>query len=210
MLVSTEGIVLCQFPYSDTSLIVKIFTRDYGLLSFMIKGVKSRKNSKANLYKPVNLLTISFYHRENQALKQIKEAQLIFAPDALNFGVYKSAISMFMVELIQHTIPDDSSQPDIEKYNFIDYSLQYLRTNKLNAHFYLAFMFQYSVHLGIEIPFSENKNIEQLHDYNHLGNLSLNRVERQKLFHSFEQHFLENLTSYKPLKSIDILNEILQ
>lgn len=210
MLVSTEGIVLRQFPYSDTSLIVKIFTRDYGLLSFIIKGAKSKKNSKANLYKPVNLLAISFYHRENQGLKQIKEAQLIFAPDAQNFGVYKSAISMFMVELIYHTIPEDSSQPDAEKYNFIDYSLDYLKSNKLNPHFYLAFMYQYSVHLGIEIPLLKNYAVEELDDYANLENLSLTRQERQKMFHNFEQHYLENLTNYKPLKSIDILNEILQ
>lgn len=210
MLVSTEGIVLRQFPYSDTSLIVKIFTRDYGLLSFIIKGAKSKKNSKANLYKPVNLLSLSFYYRENQGLKQIKEAQLIFAPDAQNFGVYKSAISMFMVELIHHTIPDDSSQPDLEKYNFIDYSLQFLIANKLNPHFYLAFMYQYSVHLGIEIPLMKSETINQLDDYANLDKLSLSRPERQKLFHNFEQHYLENLTNYKTLKSIDILNEILQ
>jgi DNA repair protein RecO (recombination protein O) len=209
MLVSTEGIVLRQFPFSDTSLIVKIFTRDYGLLSFIIKGVKSKKNNKANLYKPVTLLAISFYNKENQGLKQIKEAQLLFAPDAQNFGVFKSAISMFMVELINHTIPDDSRQPDIEKYNFIEYSINYLRTHKLNSHFYLSIMYQYSIQLGIEIPLVEN-NLEHLVDYANLAYLNLNRQERQNLFHSFEQHYLENLTNYKPLKSIEILNEILK
>jgi DNA repair protein RecO (recombination protein O) len=210
MLVSTEGIVLRQFSFSDTSLIVKIFTRDYGLLSFIIKGVKSKKNNKANLYKPVNLLALSFYLRENQSLKHVKEAQLLFAPDAQNFGIFKSAITMFMVELINHTIPDDSSQPDHEKYSFIDYSIQYLRTNKLNPNFYLSFMYQYSIYLGIEISANVTNKLDILSEYENLNQLSMTKEDRHKLFLKFEFHYLENLTNYKSLKSIDILNEILQ
>lgn len=210
MLVSTEGIVLRQFPFSDTSIIVKIFTRDYGLVGFIVKGAKSKKNAKAQLFKPVNLLAISFYQKENQGLKQIREAQLLFAPEAQNFGVYKSAVTMFMVELINHTVPEDSGQPDIEKYDFIASSIQYLRDHPLNAHFYLSFMYRYSGYLGIEIPLESNSDLENLTDYSHLVNLSWTKKERQALFHSFERHFLENLTHYKSLKSIDILNEILQ
>jgi DNA repair protein RecO (recombination protein O) len=47
MLVSTEGIVLRQFPFSDTSIIVKIFTRDYGLVGFIVKGAKSKKKRQS-------------------------------------------------------------------------------------------------------------------------------------------------------------------
>jgi DNA repair protein RecO len=212
MLVSTEGIVLRQFPFSDTSIIVKIFTRDYGLVGFIVKGAKSKKNAKAQLFKPVNLLAISFYQRDNQGLKQIREAQLLFAPEAQNFGIYKSAITMFMVELINHTVPEDSGQPDIEKYNFIASSIQYLRDHPLNAHFYLSFMYRYSGFLGIEIPLEleSDSGLENLADYAHLDHLSWTKKERQALFHRFERHYLENLTQYKSLKSIDILNEILQ
>jgi DNA repair protein RecO (recombination protein O) len=209
MLVSTEGLVLRQIPFSDTSLIVKILTRDFGLESFLIKGAKSKKNPKAPLYKPINLLALSFYQRENKLLKQIKEAQLLFAPDAQNFGIYKSAISMFIVELLNHTIPENSSS-ESEKYDFIAYSIAYLRDHPLNPHFYLSFVYQYSVYLGIEIPLiSFNAPLELLTDYSSLGQLNLSKKERNALFHQFEEHYLENLTNYKPLKSIDILNEIL-
>jgi DNA repair protein RecO (recombination protein O) len=209
MLVSTEGLVLRQIPFSDTSLIVKILTRDYGLESFLIKGAKSKKNPKAPLYKPINFLAISFYQRENKALKQIKEAQLLFAPDAQNFGIYKSAISMFVVELLNHTIPENSAS-DSEKYDFITYSIAYLRDHPLNPHFYLSFIYQYSIYLGIEIPLTSfNTPLEHLTDYATLDHLSLTKKERNVLFHQFEEHYLENLTNYKALKSIDILNEIL-
>lgn len=210
MLVSTEGIVLRQYPFSDTSLIVKVFTRDYGMVSFIVKGAKSKKNAKANLYKPINLLSLSFYNKANQGLKQIKETQLLFAPDAQNFGVYKSAITMFMIELINHTIPEDSSQPDLDKFCFIINSIHYLRDNPLNSHFYLSFMYQYSYFLGIEIPCNDQKLLVNLSDYSNLKNLSLTKEERNRLFQNFERHYFENLTNYKSLKSIDILDEILK
>ena len=209
MLVSTEGLVLRQIPFSDTSLIVKILTRDFGLESFLIKGAKSKRNPKAPLYKPINLLALSFYQRENKSLKQIKEAQLLFAPDAQNFGIYKSAISMFIVELLNHTIPENSAS-DSEKYDFITYSIAYLRDHPLNSHFYLSFIYQYSIYLGIEIPLTSfNAPLEHLTDYATLDHLSLTKKERNVLFHQFQEHYLENLTNYKAMKSIDILNEIL-
>ncbi len=209
MLVSTEGLVLRQIPFSDSSLIVKILTRDFGLESFLIKGAKSKKNTRAPLYRPINLLSLSFYHRENKSLKQIKEAQLLFAPDAQNFGIYKSAISMFIVELLNHTIPENSSS-ESEKYDFIAYSIAYLRDYPLNPHFYLSFVYQYSVYLGIEIPLTSfNTHLELLTDYSSLGQLNLSKKERNVLFHQFEEHYLENLPNYKPLKSIDILSDIL-
>ena len=34
----TQGIVLQALRYGDTSLIVKVFTRDSGLKSYMVKG----------------------------------------------------------------------------------------------------------------------------------------------------------------------------
>lgn len=210
MLVRTEGIVIQQFPFSDTSLIVKIFTREFGLLGFIIKGIKTKKNNKANLFKPINLLSVSFYLRENQALKHINDVQLLFAPDAQNFGIFKSAISMFIVELINNTIPTDSSHPDKEKYDFINYSMQFLKDRPLNKHFYLSFMYQYSGFLGIEIPLSDLKVNSAIDNYLSLDQLALDKSERKNIFRLFEQHYFENLTNYKPLKSIDILNEILQ
>ena len=66
MLQKTEGIVIHTIQYSDTSLITKIFTADYGLISFMIKGTRGKKSSnKAVLFQPLNLLALDIYFQEN-------------------------------------------------------------------------------------------------------------------------------------------------
>jgi DNA repair protein RecO (recombination protein O) len=210
MLVKTDGIILRQIPFSETSIIVKVFTRDYGLISFLVKGAKSKKNPKANILKPINQISFSFYQKDNKGLRQFKECQLIFAPDAQQFGIYKSAISMMMVELLNTTITEDAME-DIEKYEFIEYSFDYLRKEKLNSNFYLSFLYQYSVQLGIEYPSSKFNSQElafALAEYPHLGQISLNKSERKDLFKKLDQHFFENLTNYKSLKSIAILEEL--
>lgn len=210
MLVKTDGIILRQIPFSDTSIIVKVFTRDFGLISFLVKGAKSKKNPKANILKPINQISFSFYQKDNKGLRQFKESQLIFAPDAQQFGIYKSAVAMMMIELLNTTITEDAMK-DIEKYEFLEYSFNFLREHRLHSNFYLSFIYQYSIHLGIEIPFHIFSNSEQvfsLSEYQSIDKISISIIERKELFKKLDQHFFENLTNYKSLKSIAILEEL--
>ncbi len=41
----SRAIVLHQIKYSETSLILKIYTEKEGLLSFIVKGVRGKKES---------------------------------------------------------------------------------------------------------------------------------------------------------------------
>ena len=46
MLEKTEGIVLNYLKYRDTSIIVRIYTRKYGLQSYIVNGIRSQKSKK--------------------------------------------------------------------------------------------------------------------------------------------------------------------
>lgn len=211
MLVKTDGIILRQIPFSDTSIIVKIFTRDYGLVNFLVKGAKSKNNPKANILKPINHISVSYYQKDSKGLRQLKECQLIFAPDAQIFGIYKSSIAMMMIELLNNTITE-SEVEDIEKYNFIEHSFHYLIQNELNSNFYLSFLYQYSIYLGIEIPrsiFPSEFILDSLIDFQNITQVKIPKTDRKELFKKIEFHYFENLTNYKSLKSIDIIEEIL-
>ena len=42
--VTTKAIVISAIKYSDTSLIVKLYTKEIGLVSYLLKGIlKSKK-----------------------------------------------------------------------------------------------------------------------------------------------------------------------
>jgi DNA repair protein RecO (recombination protein O) len=61
MFVTTKGILLHKTKYSDTSIIVKIFTEHFGTQSFIIKNAFSKK-SKINysFFTSLALLEITF------------------------------------------------------------------------------------------------------------------------------------------------------
>lgn len=40
-IINTEGIVLGEVNYSESSKILKVFTKDYGLISIMSKGCRN-------------------------------------------------------------------------------------------------------------------------------------------------------------------------
>jgi len=46
MLVSTEAISLNYIKYSETSIIVKCFTKSNGLKSYLLKGIRTSKKKK--------------------------------------------------------------------------------------------------------------------------------------------------------------------
>ena len=56
-LAKTNGIVLHQIKYGDSSIIVRIYTEEFGMQSYLIRGVKSKKSKiKSNLFQVGNIL----------------------------------------------------------------------------------------------------------------------------------------------------------
>lgn len=207
MLVSSEGFIIKHTPYSDTSIILKVITRDFGLLSFLVKGAKSKsKSQNGNILRSMNLVELHFYHRENKSLKNIKSAQLIFAPDAQQFGIYKSAILMFMTELIGQTITEESNI-DEEKFGFIKNEILALRDQSLDACFYLRFMTRFTELLGIGLP----ENLRYHQEIKLLANnqsIALCRIDRQAIFQIVESHYAEQIHNFKSIQSLQILESI--
>ena len=42
-----EGLILSSINYSETSLILKVFTRNHGIQKGFVKGAKSKKSEKS-------------------------------------------------------------------------------------------------------------------------------------------------------------------
>ena len=210
MIVSTEGIVLKQIPFSESSIICKIYTRDFGLLSFLVRGAKSsKKASKGSSLRPMNKVYLSFYNKESKGLKSITEHTLLFSPDAKIYGVHRSAVAMLMTEVLNQTITEESI-PDEIKYDFIVSSFDYLKEHPLTNYFYLSFLFQYVDYLGFAIPENISNQYYHLLSSYQISDEIISKSERKALFNTIQFHYQENITNFKSLKSISILEEILQ
>ena len=77
MLQPTRGIVLKSVKYGDTSLIVTVFTRTFGVQSYIVQGIRSAKakQQRAGLMQPATLLDMLVYNKPQQNLQRIRYFQ---------------------------------------------------------------------------------------------------------------------------------------
>lgn len=106
MLETLQGIMLRHIKYGETSVIADIFTPTHGIKSFMVQGVR-KLGSKipASIFQPLILLEIvSRVHPKN--LSYINEVHVVNPLSGIFFDVRKSALALFMVEVVHKTMTD--------------------------------------------------------------------------------------------------------
>ncbi len=97
----TEGLVIRQADFSETSRVVTFFTRDFGKISVLAKGAKRLKGS---FEAAIDLLTqcqIVFLHKSTSSLDILTEARLVkrFRFQSHDMNVHYSG--MYVAELLQ-------------------------------------------------------------------------------------------------------------
>lgn len=144
-----QGIVLQSIRYGDTSLIVKVFTRNLGLRSYMVKGAFNRNSkSRAALFQNLHLINYVEASRPNKgSLGYLKDVQLSTVYQSIPFVMNKSAILMYVSELLSKTIIEQEQNEVM--FDFIVRSLLWLDLVEQNyANFPLFFTLELTRHLG--------------------------------------------------------------
>ena len=145
----TEGIVLQSLRYGDTSLIVKVFTRSLGLRSYMVKGAFNRNSkSRAALFQNLHLINYVEAGTPNRSsLGYMKDVQLATVYQSIPFVMNKSAILMYVSELLSKTITEQEQNEPL--YDFIERSMLWLDlVHQDYANFPLFFTLELTRHLG--------------------------------------------------------------
>jgi DNA repair protein RecO (recombination protein O) len=150
MLHKAKGVVLHSVKYSETSVIVKIYTDILGLKSFIIRGIRSKKSKiKPGLFQPLSLLDLVFYYRENASLHTIKELHISCPYMYLPFDIKKSSVALFINEILHKTIREEEANPDLFEYLWNTCTtLDHYEGNV--ACFHLSFLVHYMHFLGIQ------------------------------------------------------------
>lgn len=149
MLQKTEGIVLGCTPYSENSVIARVFTRLHGMQSFLINGVRSGKGQvrPAHLL-PLSLVELVVYYKQNGGLQRIKELKCVPLLMQLRSHPVKSAIAVFMNELLGQVLRQEESEEEL--FRFLQASVKWLELEEeqlaLFPHFFMVHLSKY---LGI-------------------------------------------------------------
>ena len=144
-----QGIVLQSIRYGDTSLIVKVFTRSLGLRSYMVKGAFNHNaKSRAALFQNLHLINYVETGKPNKSsLGYMKDVQLSTVYQSIPFEMHKSAILMYVSELLSKTLTEQEQNEPL--YDFIERSLLWLDlVHQDYANFPLFFTLELTRHLG--------------------------------------------------------------
>jgi len=95
-----SSFILHRRPYRDTSLIIDLFTLEYGRISLVARGARSKKTTLSGLYQSFIPLLVSWFGRgELQTLQKIEPAGTAFnlTGKSLYSGFYINELIMRLV-----------------------------------------------------------------------------------------------------------------
>lgn len=153
MIHATKGIVLRTIPYGDSSIISSVYTELFGLQQYLVKGIRTnaRKSvGKSACFQPGAIIELSVYHNELKQLQYVREVHWGYIYTSILSEVVKNTVSLFMVELLQHSLQQPESNPPL--FYLVENSLQELdkAADSATANFPLFFAVQLAAFLGFQ------------------------------------------------------------
>lgn len=148
MIIKSKGIVLRSVKYSETSLILDVFTKELGLKTYIISGVRKQKAKvSSGMLQPMNILDLVAYNKESANINRIKEVKMNVIFQTIPFDIRKSSIALFIVELISKSLKE--KEPNKGYFDFVENSLIFLdKTKQKVSNFHLVFLVKMSNYLG--------------------------------------------------------------
>lgn len=148
MIVKTRGIVLSTLRYSDSSVIVRIYTEIAGLRSFMVRTGKGKSAlMKMSMLQPLGLVELSFDRDEKKSLHSPRSLERDGILKGIPFDTVKTCIALFMAEVVGRSIAEEETNTRV--FAFLHRSVMMLdeETDPVK-NFHLKFMIEFSGHLG--------------------------------------------------------------
>ena len=219
MLVSTEAISLNYIKYSETSIIVKCFTKSNGIKSYLLKGIRTSKKKKINIgfFQPLTQLELDANHRNNGNLESIRSVKIINPYKTIHLDIVKNCIVMFLSEVLSKSIKEE--EKNFALFNFLKHSMVWLDQSERFSNFHIHFLIKLLTFLGIS-PDLSNQNFDSFNmidgifcqydgsEYSVEGEL----VSHFKIFlgTDFDNQVKEVNTSVKRKKLIEFLIKYMQ
>lgn len=146
----TQGIVLKQLKYSESAIIVKIYTLHLGIQSYIIKGVRKKTKNKKNhaaLFHPLSHIDITSFTYKKSNLNVLKEGKSLYLFKTLHSNPIKITLSFFLSDILTNVLKEENPNPEL--FHFISQSLYILdEETEHYANFHLWFLLHLTKYLG--------------------------------------------------------------
>lgn len=113
MLLKTEAIVLKSFDYRETSRIATFFTKNYGKVSGILKGIRKDYKKFGSSVDRFSVNDIVYYQNRNSDLHLVSQCDLrqFFFP--VRQDIKKSLAASYILELVNGIMPSEEKNKDV-------------------------------------------------------------------------------------------------
>ncbi|MGB5419293.1 DNA repair protein RecO [Algibacter sp.] len=237
MLITTNAIVLSKLKYRDNDLIVKCYTQELGIVSFLLRGVlkSKRGNSKIAYFQLLSQLQMVLTFKNGRSLQSVKETKLNHIYTSLHSNVLKSSIVMFLSEVLSQTLQEEEQNETL--YSYLENTLLWLDSQSEYANFHLLFLLKLTKYLGF---YPDTSNIDASYfnlyegkfemkasnkyaisgenltllkqllgiTFDALPSIKINARQRQSFLSMILLYFELHLGNFKTPKSLQVFNQV--
>ena len=111
MIQKAEAVVLKTLNHGDTSKIITLYSREFGRLKLIAKGVRSPKSKAMGLFQPTRHIQVIYYTKATSDLQLFKSGELIDGFFGLEEDFDRLTLAQVMVELLNRSVEDEESHP---------------------------------------------------------------------------------------------------
>ena len=108
MLREVEGFILTETPYGETSKIINVFTKDYGIIGIMCKGAKSLKSKNRVSTMRLNYAKFNIYYKKDK-LSQLVSADILNPLKKIKSDIVLISYLNYLAELTNQVIKQSNN-----------------------------------------------------------------------------------------------------
>ena len=233
MIISSSAIVLSKLKYRDNDLIIKLFVRELGLTSFIVRG--GSKKNKTNYFQQLSLLEIEFDFNGKRNLHYFKDFESKYNLKTIHTDFKKMAVIIFLSEVLSKILIHQ--QKDYQLYDYIEDAIKHYDKDIFSSTFHIIFLINLSKFLGF-YPDMKNDNYQYFDlqngsytnkkysdyiifdddlkcfnkilgiNFDEISSLTFNSVQRKNLLDNIILYYKIHIENFVSVKSLEVLRKL--
>lgn len=203
MKIKTHAFVLKTTIFKESSLIIRMFTREKGKSTYIVKAAMRQKSPNKAIYQQLNEIEIDYSHHPKKQIHPVYSVKLVEDWENICTDLKKTVLCTSMLEIIDKSY--DEEIPDTETYDTLKQVMSYFDSNSsnLNNAFYY-FILHFLKNSGYNILSAkkhpvilrfQQKNFNILNDLNLIFDLDLNEMNKQENNPKYEKKIMTRFMS---------------
>jgi len=217
-----EGVILRRIKYSETSLIVTVYTQEFGKIGLIAKGARNPKSKFVGSLEPSTYVSLIYYHKDGRDLQMLSEVEPIRSNSSIIKSIRKVAVAFAMVNLVDSVVSDSESNEEL--FVLLCDALSTLNDSEMDIpilwYFEINLLRQIGFEIDIQLPEGmgkryhlqgESLKVYQKIESSELADMRIPEFTKgtfRKMNRFFEKYFEYHVEGMKKTKALKFVNDL--